>query len=215
MKRPPLNYRFAQFLGRTPLAILRRLHVSGLEHVPATGPFLLLANHQSFLDPILLQAVCPRTVHTMAKSTQFANPASHWIMRQLMAFPVRRFMVDPQAVRIALRRIEAGEAVGIYIEGERSWDGLLQPPRRGTIRLALKAHVPILPAAIVGAYQAWPRWDPKFRPEPIHIRFGQPFRLPSAPTRKDREELLPAASAQVVAAVQALIDEGERALNPH
>src|SRR5690606_30774042 len=129
---PMILYRLCQGIVRAGWPLVGRLHVRGTEHVPASGPFLLIANHQSILDPILIQTFCPRTLHTMAKSTQFASPPMRWLMPRLKSFPVRRFEPDPQAVRLALRRLQEGHGVGIYIEGERSWDGRLQAPRRGT-----------------------------------------------------------------------------------
>lgn len=197
-------YRFVQWLGRLTGRLVGGVRVTGLENLPA-GPFLLLSNHQSILDPILIQAFCPRPIHAMAKSTQFSAGMSGWLMRHLKAFPVRRYRIDPHAVRLALRRLQAGEAVGIYVEGERSWDGKLQEPRRGTIRLALHAGVPIVPCTIVGSYEVWPRWDRRIRRGPIHIHFGPPFRLPTVRSRPARDQAVGAASAQIMGALEAQI----------
>src|SRR5690606_14120531 len=142
------------------------------------GAFLLLSNHQSVLDLFFIQTFVPRVVHPMAKSTQFASPLFAEVMRRLYAFPVRRFQVDPQAVRVALRRLAGGHPVHIYVEGERSWNGRLRRPRPGTVRLALKAGVPILPCGISGAYEAWPRWARGPGRSDVTVRFGEPFRLP-------------------------------------
>jgi 1-acyl-sn-glycerol-3-phosphate acyltransferase len=169
---PGLFYWFVHRLPRLVWPLFGRLRVEGAHHIPATGPFLLLSNHQSVLDPFFIQTVIPRPCHPMAKSTQFASPLFAAIMKRLYAFPVRRFQVDPQAVRIALRRLRQGHPVHIYVEGERSWDGMLQPPRPGTVRLALKAGVPILPCGIRGAYEAWPRWTRAPRRTDVTVAFG-------------------------------------------
>src|SRR5690625_4444670 len=154
-------YRFCQYLVRTVAPLFGGLEVRGKENVPTSGPFFLLANHQSTLDPVLIQTACPRPIHTMAKSTQFTNKPLAQIMFLLHSYPVRRYQVDPQAVRYTLRIIERGEPVGIYIEGERTWDGRLQEPRPGTARLILKAGAPVVPCTIDGSFDAWPRWDSK------------------------------------------------------
>lgn len=180
-------YRIAQATARGLAPLIGRLEVEGVGRIPKTGPFLLVANHQSVLDPILIQAVCPRPVHTMAKSTQFASPVFAWLMPRLLSFPVRRYEIDPQAVRYALRTLERGEPVGIYAEGERSWDGRLQPPRLGTLRLILKAGVPVVPCTIDGAYDVWPRWDRRPRRAKIRITFGDPLTFPKLETRAERE----------------------------
>ena len=196
------RYHFYRWLARTLWSFMGGLDVRGLENVPKSGAFLMISNHQSFLDPILVQAVCPRIVHSMAKSTQFGSSTFRRLLTQLYAFPVRRFEVDPQAVRQVLRRLRQGNGVVIYIEGERSWDGRLQPPRLGTVRVALKAGVPIVPVRIDGAYDAWPRWDRKIKRSRIRIEFRAPFRLPQLDRRVDREANLAGAADQIMNAIR-------------
>lgn len=200
----PLAYRVSQWIARNGWRRLAGLDVEGLANVPATGPFLLISNHQSNLDPILIQAVCPRPVHAMAKSVQFRIPVIGPFMIRLLSFPVRRHQTDPQAVRIALRRLAAGYGVAVYIEGERTWDGRLQPARAGTVRLALKAGVPIVPCGISGAYDAWPRWASFPQLLPIRIRFGPTIQLPRLDVRSDREDARPEATSRIMRALAEL-----------
>lgn len=198
-------YRFLGNLSRALWLTLGELQVEGLENVPEQGPFILVANHQSILDPILIQSSCPRPLHTMAKSTQFRAPVVGWLMaRHLNCFPVRRYELDPQAVRTALRRLREGEGVGIYVEGERSWDGSLQPPRLGAIRLLLKAGVPVIPAVITGSYDAWPRWARGVRSATVRIRFKSPVPLPPAHDRAQRDAVLDDAVRLVMGAIDPL-----------
>lgn len=186
--------------------ILPSMTVEGAENVPERGPCLIVANHQSILDPVLIQSFCPRPLHTMTKSTQFGAPFFGWLIREhLLAFPVRRYQIDPQAVRVALRRLESGAAVGVYVEGERSWDGCLQPPRLGTLRLLLKAGVPVIPCAISGSYDVWPRWDRSIRRAPVRIAFGAPVPLPKLDDRRARERGLDAAAAAIMGALRGLL----------
>lgn len=205
-------YGFAQRLVRTLWPLVGRLRVEGLESVPADGPFLLVANHQSYLDPVLIQAVVRRPMYTMAKSTEFSNPVLGPLLQRLKSFPVRRFEIDPQAVRIALRHLQNGHGVGIYIEGERSWDGRLQPPRLGTIRLILKAGVPVIPCGIQGAYEVWPRWSRPRRGD-VRIRFGDPLRFPRLDSRTEREAALDGAREEIMSTIARLADV-ERADQP-
>jgi 1-acyl-sn-glycerol-3-phosphate acyltransferase len=192
-------------LGRWVWPAFGGFEVSGRENIPASGPFLLISNHQSALDPFFIQTWMPRPVHPMAKSTQFASPLFSAVMKRCYAFPVRRFQVDPQAVRTTLRRLADGHPVHIYIEGERTWDGSLRPPRPGTVRLALKAGVPILPCAIQGAYDVWPRWDRRIRRGRVRVAFGTPFRLPTTHGRTEREATLPDAQAAIMTAISSLL----------
>ena len=190
------------------------LEVRGRENIPAEGPFLLLANHQSILDPILIQSFCPRPLHTMTKSTQFGAPGMGWYLPRLNAFPVRRFQVDAQAVRFALRRLEEGRGVGIYVEGERSWDGRLQEPRLGTLRLMLKAGVPVVPCAITGSYEVWPRWHRGLRRHPVRITFGAPLCFPVCDGRAEREACLEEASTRLMGALGALLADAPAGPEP-
>ena len=160
-----------------------RTTVKGLENIPASGPFILVANHQSLLDPILVQVACPRPIHTLTKSTQFSGGFFRWLLPRLNAIPTRRYCIEPQAVRVMIRRLAEGRGVGIYPEGERSWDGVLQPFRRGTIRFLLRAGVPVVPCGISGAYDAWPRWSRKVRRRRVRVTFGPPLDWPTVNSR--------------------------------
>jgi 1-acyl-sn-glycerol-3-phosphate acyltransferase len=200
-------YRFAQWLARTLWRAYGSLEVRGTEHVPPDGPFLLICNHQSNLDPMLIQSTAPRPVHAMAKSTQFSVPIVGRLMRRLWSFPVRRHQIDPHAVRLALRYLREGDGVCIYVEGERSWDGRLQKPRRGTIRLVLKAGVPVIPCVITGSYEAWPRWDRRIRRHHVRITFGPPIPLPHLDRRADREAFLGEAADRIMGTLRHMLGE--------
>lgn len=196
---------FAHGLARRTWPWIGGLSVEGQEHIPTTGAFLLLSNHQSVLDPFFIETFVPRPIHQMAKSTQFASRALAWAMRACYAYPVRRFQVDPQAVRFTLRRLAEGDPVHIYVEGERTWDGALRPARPGTVRLALKAGVPIVPCVIDGAYDVWPRWSRGLRRAPVRVAFGEPFRLPHIHGRAEREAAVPEAEARIMGEIARLL----------
>lgn len=187
-------YRGTQLLAGLFVRLVSRVEVLGKEHIPQRGPFVLVANHQSILDPIFVQWACPRPLHTLTKSTQFSHPMMRFILKRLNALPTRRYRVDPHVVRMILRRLSEGEGVGIYPEGERSWDGELQPFRRGTVRVLLRAGVPIVPCGVAGTYDVWPRWSRKLRRARVRIRFGRPLLWRPHLRRQDREAVLPQAS---------------------
>ncbi|HUF49197.1 MAG TPA: lysophospholipid acyltransferase family protein [Longimicrobiales bacterium] len=205
LPQPGRYFWFMHRLARRVWPWFGSLAVEGKQHVPLTGPFLLISNHQSVLDPFFIETFIDRPVHQMAKSTQFASPLFARAMRGCYAYPVRRFQVDPTAVRYTLRRLAEGDPVHIYIEGERTWDGTLQPPRPGTVRIALKAGVPIVPCAIDGSYDVWPRWDRAARAADVRVAFGKPFLLPQLHHRTDRERALPHAADRIMGAIAALL----------
>lgn len=205
------SYRFVRALVRGLVLPWIRIEVEGLRNVPDDGPCLLLPNHQSVLDPLVVQAVVERSVATMTKSTQFSSPAFREILRRCEAFPVRRYRIDPHAVRMVLRRLEAGMAVCIYPEGERSWDGRLQPFRPGTLRVMLRAGAPVVPVGIDGMYDVWPRWRsvPRLRRR-VCIRFGRPLTFGPHADRVAREAALPEAEGRLREALLELSGEGHR-----
>ncbi len=183
-------YGWVKVLGKLFLLLVTRRRVRGLEHIPRKGPFIVVANHQSILDPIAVQVACSRPLYTLTKSTQFAGGFFRWMLPRLNAIPTRRYRIEPQAVRSVFRRLEEGRGVGIYPEGERSWDGALQPFRRGTIRLLLAAGVPVIPCGVSGTYDAWPRWSRSVRRRDVSVSFGPPLAIPTLASRGEREEAL-------------------------
>jgi 1-acyl-sn-glycerol-3-phosphate acyltransferase len=207
-------------LLRQPTRLLLRtftdLSVEGVEHLPEEGPFILVPNHQSLADPFLVQAYCSRPVHSMTKSTQFGSAAFRWIIPRLYGFPVRRYRVDPQAVRVLLRLLDEGKGVCIYPEGERTWDGTIQPFRRGALRVLLRAGVPIVPVGISGMYDLWPRWASRPRPGfgprvRVGLRYGEPILLGETRDREARERLLPELERRLRDALEELSRPGPAA----
>lgn len=134
-----------------------------------------------------------------------------WLAPRVGALPTRRYQIDPQAVRVALRLLDRGQAVGVFPEGERSWDGTLQPLRVGTIRLLLKAGVPVIPCGMVGTYEVWPRWGHmnwwRTGPgrEPVVIRYGIPIHFGKHDDRTSRERARAEATARIEDALRAVM----------
>jgi 1-acyl-sn-glycerol-3-phosphate acyltransferase len=204
-----IYYNVGRYPSRWILRTLARVDVEGVEHIPDAGPFALVPNHQSLMDPMLVQAFCPRPVHSMTKSTQFASPFFRWLIPRLHGFPVRRYRIDPQAVRVLLRYLDQGRGVCVYPEGERTWDGEIQDFRRGALRVLLRSGVPIVPVGVSGMFNLWPRWrsKPRVQLRPrlhVRIRYGPPLE-PGAHTDRDaREAALPAFSTQLRAELERL-----------
>ena len=185
-----------------------KIRTEGEKNVPGKGPFLLVLSHKSHLDSLLLHTFCPRLVFTLAKSSVFRTRFMAWLAPRVGAVPTRRFQIDPQAVRVALRLIGRGEGVGVFPEGERSWDGTLQSLRSGTIKLLLKAGVPVIPCGIVGTYEIFPRWGHMnwlklgLGREPVIIRYGEPIHFGRHDDRASRERARPDATARIETALQ-------------
>jgi 1-acyl-sn-glycerol-3-phosphate acyltransferase len=144
------------------------------ERLPKSGGVLVVANHQSYLDPILAAVGMPRPCHPMARDTLFRVGPFRWLIRSLYAFPVRRGRADFRAIREALRHLQAGEIVLMFPEGTRTRDGSIAPLQGGPVTVALRARVPIMPLVIDGAFESWPRTHLLPRPGAIRVACGTP-----------------------------------------
>lgn len=143
-----------------------------MENVPLNGPLLLASNHQSFLDPILVAVALRREVHFMARDSLFKGRVFKPLIEYLNAFPVKRGMADIAAVRAILRRLEMGACVTTFPEATRTADGRVADCRGGIMIVAQRAGVPIVPVAIEGAFDAWPRTRKLPRPAKIWVEYG-------------------------------------------
>jgi len=154
------------------------LKAYGARHVPATGGVLLLSNHQSYLDPVLVGVHLPRPLSYMSKSELFeVNPAFTWLIRSLGAFPVRQGGSAAGAVKLAINRLKGGHALNIFPEGSRTETGEIGPIEGGAALVIRGAKVPVVPVAIHGSFEAWPRGQKLPSPHPIRLLYGEPMDL--------------------------------------
>ena len=155
------------------------IRFEGVRHVPASGPLIIVPNHVTFADPVLVSIPVRRRVYYMAWNALFGVPGLSWLIRRLHAFPVEIESADPRATREAVRLLQGGEAVMIFPEGGRSPDGRLQRFKPGAFRLACSLGVPLLPVTIVGGHEAWPPGRTLPRPGRLTITY-HPVITPSA-----------------------------------
>jgi 1-acyl-sn-glycerol-3-phosphate acyltransferase len=160
---------------RAYLALFHRLRVEGREHLPAHGRALVVANHQSFLDIPIVGAAVRRHVAFVARDTLMRSRFLHWFMPRCGVILVRRNAADRAALREMIAHLHAGDVVAVYPEGTRSVDGSVGAFKPGALFAAREAHAPIVPCAIRGAFQAWPRGVRLPRPRTITVRFGAPI----------------------------------------
>ncbi len=181
-------YAVILFLVKSGLRLGYRVHVEGRQNVPKKGPAIFVCNHTSLVDSFLIGCYLPRKVYYMAKSTEFESAARRLFFYLSRTFPVRRYDIDPISLRNAMRVLEFGGMVGIYPEGERTWDGHMLPLRIGTIRFLLAAGVPIIPAGISGAFQNQPRWGGTIGKPDIYLSFGKAIHTPKIPGKDQTKE---------------------------
>jgi 1-acyl-sn-glycerol-3-phosphate acyltransferase len=160
------------------LRLLYRPKVRGLDNIPKEGPAILAANHQSFLDDLLLPLVVPgRKVVFLAKADYFDKWYLRWFFKGANVIPVRRESrsAAEAALQTGVRALREGNLIGIFPEGTRSPDGRLYRGKTGVARMALEAQVPVIPVAITGTFEALP-YDRKVpRAGRVEIEFGKPL----------------------------------------
>ncbi len=154
-----------------------RYRAWGTRNIPGSGPLLLVSNHQSYLDPILVGLGCHRRqFYALARSNLFNHAAFSWLIRSLNAIPVDRGETDMAAMRRCLEVLRQGHALLIFPEGTRTLDGTTHAFATGTMLLIKRARPWVLPVAIEGAYGAWPKGRALPRPwGRIGVRYGAPI----------------------------------------
>ncbi len=171
--------RIIQFFSR----VFFRLRVDGLEKLPAQGPFILSSNHQSYIDPVVMTSVLPWRIFRDLFSVGTSEIFGSGFMRMLARW-LRVIVLDPDANLIPAMRAGAyglrhGRVLILYPEGERSIDGTPRIFKKGAAILSAHLQIPIVPIAIEGFYEAWPRGKGFQKFAPLKITFGDPIYPPS------------------------------------
>jgi 1-acyl-sn-glycerol-3-phosphate acyltransferase len=137
---------------------LYRPRAVGTENIPRAGGAILAANHLSFVDSVFMPLMCPRQVVFLGKADYFESWKTRWFFEGAGVIPVRREggSAGEAAILAGIRALKEGMVVGIYPEGTRSPDGRLYRGKTGVARMALEAHVPVIPVAISGTPQIMP-----------------------------------------------------------
>jgi len=161
----------------------------GAERVPATGPVVLAANHESILDPWFLGTATPRQVHYFTKSELFRYPVLKQILQGLGCIPVRRNGDRGRAIDAGVDVLARGEVVGVFPQGT-CLPHRDRPFRRGAARLALAAGAPLVPVLLVGTERSIQPRTRRIGFPQVTIVVGEPLRTnDDEPTREAANEL--------------------------
>jgi long-chain acyl-CoA synthetase len=189
------------------------LHVKGIEKLPNSGPYIISSNHQSYLDPLILAGVLPPSVFAKVFAVGTSEIFGTGFMLRL-ARSLRIVVVDPDANLIPAMRAGAfglrqGRPLILYPEGERSIDGTPIIFKKGAAILSVHVQVPIVPVAIEGFHEAWPRNKSFQRFGPLKMAFGDPIIPPpeSEASEAAYEKLTAELKARVVAMWEGLRKE--------
>jgi 1-acyl-sn-glycerol-3-phosphate acyltransferase len=203
--------------------------VEGTDRVPREGPFLLVMNHLGLMDGPVVIATTPRKLDVVIDYQMLDVPVLGQILRAYGVVPVRRDQFDRNVLRQALGVLGGGRPVAISPEAGISTSGELRQARGGAAYLALRANVPVLPAAITGTETLHGMWDAVAekvtfrgldqlafwrrdrRKMSIHLEYGWPFDLDWAgESWRQRKEAIQEASDEIMARIAALLPESYR-----
>jgi len=157
---------WTSFFGMT-LAFSMRIR--GRENIPLKGPVLLIANHQSFLDPVLIGLSAPRHLSYLARKSLWKSWLLGLFIRSVGAVPVDQDGVAKEGLKTVLTQLQVGRATVVFPEGQRTPDGVIHQLKPGIMLLIKRTQATIVPMGIAGAVEAWPRWQLYPVPAPLFL----------------------------------------------
>jgi 1-acyl-sn-glycerol-3-phosphate acyltransferase len=170
--------------------------------IPASGPAILVCNHVSSLDPMLLQWACPRLI-TWMMAREYYAPGTRWLFDIIRIIPVERSRRDVVATRAAMRALEDGQVLGIFPEGRIAEGCSIGQFQTGVAMMALKSGVGVYPASVEGTMRDQGMLDAFLFPQRARVAFGQRLQLNEPEISR---EAIERATKKIHAAVSALHD---------
>ena len=164
-----LWYELAYWLTLAGFLLGFSLRVRGRRNFPRTGPVLVIANHQSYLDPPLIGVASPRHLCYLARKTLFPHRGLGALIRSLNAVPIDQEGIAKEGLKTIIRELQAGKAVVVFPEGERSADGRLHELRPGIHLVIKRVKAPIIVVGLAGVHAAWGRSRPLPIPSPLFM----------------------------------------------
>ncbi len=183
-----MYYRIVKMIISLIYRLLARIEIVGTENVPQKGPCIVICNHHSGFDPLLVGIALPARMTWLAADKYRSHPIFGPFLSSIGTIYVQRGEVDRQALRACLDVLGEGGIVGMAPEGTRSPTGALQEGRTGVAYLASRAGVPILPVAVTGT-EKMPSNLKRLRRGQVKAVIGETFILPTT-ERKARGKQL-------------------------
>ena len=182
-------YGISNVLMKAALKIFGELHVDGKENIPENGPFIVVSNHLSNLDPAILMTSLPRRVYFLAKKRLFAYPIASSFFRAYGAFPVGTGR-DLPALHWAKKTLSENKGMVIFPEAHRKPKGGIGSPLSGVSLLGRITQAPVVPIGITGTEHIGPFWRVAFPTGKYSVNIGEPFILPAIPDKKSDRSVL-------------------------
>ncbi len=197
-------YQIFYFIGRLFFPLVLDIRITGRENIPRTGPVLLVSNHLSYTDPVVLSAACPRRIHYLAKSELFGHSRLfERLIRALGAVPIRREGSAANAIRRATELLAAGKVVGMFPQGGIATPGDL---KAGVALIAARTDATIVPVYLSGTRGMYDSDAYLLRARKVRVDVGKPFRPRDVGDPSNRD----AFAQQLLARVRSHIVRGDR-----
>lgn len=177
-------------------------NVNGLENIPKKGPFIIAANHASYMDHfIIMSTLVPyvdKKIHHLAKKEHFDNFFKKAWHTYVGAIPLDRESGGKEALKWAVKALKKGKIIAIHPEGTRSLTGKLQKAKTGVARLALISKAPVVPVGLIGTFDILPKgkYIPRLKKAAMNI--GKPVYFPEYCNKKISKRLLREATNKIM-----------------
>jgi len=187
-KQPQMRwYRFARWMCSVFCRLFFRMRIYGRENVPAEGAFILVSNHQSFLDPLFCGTPLKRPLYFLARHTLFTGWFSGRLLSSVNAIPVRRDQADLTAIKTIISKLKSGSGVCLFPEATRTRDGKITPFKPGLGLLCRRGKAAVVPVLIDGAFECWPRHKKIFSPGSVVICYGKAITIEQIKNMSDKQ----------------------------
>lgn len=181
-------YWFARWACQVFCCVFFSLRIYGQENVPKEGAFMLISNHQSYLDPVFCGMHLKRQLYFLARHTLFANRLGGWIISSVNTIPVKQGTADLGAMKIIINKLKEGYGVCLFPEGTRTSNGKIMPFKGGFSLLCKRGNAAVVPVMIDGAFECWPRHQKVFIPGGrIVICYGKAIPAEDVKNMSDRQ----------------------------
>ena len=195
----------ALFIG----SLLAKIKVKGRWHLPKEGPYIIAANHFSYIDPTFFKYPIRKPINFLAASDQTINWYFMWAPLLYGFIPIDRTNLAPSTIKKAKKILKNGEILGIFPEGSSTSDSL-RKAKNGAVFLSTVEKAPIVPMAIYGAETAWEDLFRGVRPR-VTINIGKPFGpFDVKGTKNERISKIETIGEELITRIGALLPEDKR-----
>ena len=203
-------YAFVRGLLLVLCKIWFRVTVSGREHLPRTGAYIIAPVHRSNIDTPLSSFITSRRVRFMGKDSLWKNRQIGKFLSLLGGFPVTRGAADFEALKRCVAVLDAGEPLVMFPEGTRQHGPVVHPLFEGPAYVALKRGVPIVPVGIGGSQRVMRKGSKMIWPHKCHVTVGAPIPVERGGSGRVDRERMTQITAQLSAALQSVFDDARR-----